>query len=161
MKPGAQTLNILGFSVNDDKKSVAPKSMKSGWFYIRVLERLPPEVSADLSNHGIAFRTQEMLQVGWFKKYLNEDQTAYMRGTNKFSLFNLKSYDKPDFKKLKGQNHLFVVATEDWVPTPPATIVKKQMEGFYVVSGQTAEKLFEDPHVCKVSEVPVAKPLSS
>lgn len=160
MKPGAKTLNILGFSVTDDKKSVAPSSMKMGWFYVRVLEKTTPEFREELNNHGIVFRTQEMIQIGWFKKFLNEEQTAFMRSTNKFSLFSVKNFDKPDFKKLKKQTQLFVIATDDWTPTPPATIVKKTMEGMYTVTGQTAEKLFEDPYVCKVEEVPVAKPLS-
>lgn len=160
MKQGAQTLNILGFSVNDDKKSIAPKSMKFGWFYVRVLEKIPPEVTADLANHGIKFRTQEMIQIGWFKKFLNEEQTSYIRNTNKFSLFDVKNYDKPDFKKLNDKTQLFVIATDDWVPTPPAAIVKREMEGYFTVSGQTAEKIFEDPYVCKVGEVPVLKPAS-
>lgn len=159
MKPGAKSLNILGFTVTDEKKHVAPKSMKMGWFYVRVLERLPPEFTTDLANHGIQFRTEEMIQIGWFKKFLNEDQTAYIRSTNKFSLFSVKNFDKPDFKKLKGKTELFVSATVDWTPTPPATIVKSVMEGHYTVTGQTAEKLFDDPYVCKVGEVPVVKPL--
>lgn len=159
MKPGATTLNVQGFSITDNKKSVAPNSMKMGWFYVRVLERLPPEVTADLNNHGIAFRTNEMIQIGWFKKFLNEEQTAYMRSLNKFSLFDVKSYDKPDFKKLKDHNQFLVIATDDWTPNPPATIVRKCMDGMFIATGQTAEKLNEDPRVCKVEEVPVAKPL--
>ena len=155
MESGHESINIRNFTINDNEKSHAPKSMNMGWFYIRVTEKIN---STELANLGITFNTTDMIQRGWYKKFLNKTQVDNIRNTKKFSLFPVKNYQIPDFQKLKGISKLRVTATDDWNPNPPAKI-RKVGYGIFIAEGQTAEKLFEDPYVCMVDEVPITIPI--
>lgn len=155
MKVGSKSINIRNFTINDDEKYRAPPSMKMGWFYLRVAQQITP---SELGNLGITFSTNDVVQNGWYKKFLNEEQLTRVRNLNKFSLFPVKNYQKPNFASLNKNAQLRVTATEDWVPSPPA-VAKKESGGIFYVSGQTAEKLFEDPRVCLVEEAHFAVPI--
>lgn len=155
MKVGSKSINIRNFTISDNEESRAPQSMKMGWFYLRVINQITP---SELSNLCIKFNTNDMIQNGWYKKFLNEEQLVCVKKLNKFSLFPVKNYQKPDFSSLNKKTHLRVTATEDWKPDPPA-VAKKEAGGIFLVTGQTAEKLFEDPHVCQVDEYSFATPI--
>ncbi|KAK8894978.1 hypothetical protein M9Y10_023420 [Tritrichomonas musculus] len=155
MKAGYKSINIRDFTITDDEESRAPKSMEIGWFYIRVVDDITQE---ELSKLGVTFYPADMIQKGWFKKFLNKDQVDRIRRLNKFALFPVKNYQKPDFIKLNQNSQLRVVATDDWMPDPPVEF-RKEANGIYTVTGQTAEKLFEDPRVCAVGEVSIAMPI--
>lgn len=160
MRTGADTLNICGFSIQDTQRSRAPLAMTMGWFYIRVLADIPkPTIQLMADQYQIRFRSTDMIQIGWFKKFLDESQTAFMRSTNYFSLFSVRQFDKPDFGKTKNENKLLVIATDDWTPNPPAILQGKGTPGYFYVTNDTAEHIYEDIRVCKVEPAPVARPL--
>lgn len=159
MKAGAATLNFRDFTVMDTQTSRAPLSLTMGWFFIRVLTTIPSDQFSEIRQNGIYFRSEDMIQVGWFKMYLNESQVAYARSTGYFSLIPVKKYDKPNFKALKKQSRLLVLAPSDWVPQGSGKIVSKMSEKLFVVEDADPKELFEDPQVGKIDEVPVIKPL--
>ena len=155
MRAGAPNLNARTYSCVDNESTKAPLSTKFGWFLVRILQEISKEQIADIrDNHGIEFKSIEMIQPGWFKKFLDEDQVTYIRSTRLFSLIPVKNHDIPDFSKLKNQPELMVFATDEWHPNPPAAIKSKSMLGAYVVTGASAEQLFQDPYVCKIDIVP-------
>lgn len=155
MKVGSKSINIRNFTVNDDERSQAPQSMKMGWFYLRVAQQITP---SELGSLGFSFSSSDIVQNGWYKKFLNEEQVERVRKLNKFSLIPAKNYQKPNFASLREKPRLRVIATEDWVPTPPAT-AKRESGGVFIVTGQTAEKIYEDPRVCFVGEAQFASPI--
>lgn len=159
MRTGSPTLNLRDFSVTDAQSIRAPLSLTMGWFFVRILTTIPNDKISDFNQHGIQFKSSNMIQIGWFKMYLNETQVAYARSTEYLSLIPVKQYDKPNFKSLKKEKKLLVLAPPDWKPQGSATIVSKFSDELFIVSGSTAEELFNDPCVGKIEEVPIIKPL--
>ena len=158
MRAGSASLMLNGISVMDTPQARCPLGLTMGWFFVRILISMPKEVVSDLRTfHGIEFRSQDMLQPGWFKIYLNESQLAYAKKSQYLSLIPVKNYDIPDYKELKKEKSLLVHAVSDWVPSPPAKIVSRMFDGIFVVEGATAEELFEDQRVVKIQKVPVVK----
>lgn len=159
MKAGAATLNLRDYTVTDVQNARAPLGLTMGWFFIRILTSIPNDKFTELRQNGIQFHSEDMIQIGWFKMYLDESQVAYARSTGYFSLIPVKDYEKPNFKSLKKQSKLLVMATKDWQPQGSAKIVSKMSEKLFIVEDADPEELFDDPHVGKIEEVPVIKPL--
>lgn len=159
MRAGAVSLNLRDYTVTDTQASRAPLGLTMGWFFVRILTSIPNDKFSEIRQNGIHFRSEEMIQIGWFKMYLNETQVAYARSTGYFSLIPVKDYEKPNFKSLKKQNRLLVLAPDDWVPQGSAKIVSKMSEKLFIVEDADPKELFDDPQVGKIEEVPVIKPL--
>jgi hypothetical protein len=155
MRAGSRTLHIPGATINDDGSSGrTPLDISPGWFFLRLLVELTATHKSDLGAHGIVFTAQRLLQPGWFKVYLNEEQVTYLRSLSTvISIFPIKKYVQPNFAELQGQTSFSVQATDDWSPAPPIS-AKKVATELFAVHGASAEVIYSDPKVASIQKHP-------
>jgi hypothetical protein len=95
-----------------------------------------------------------MVQPGWFKVYLSEQQLNHLRTIpDQISVIPVKPHVKPNFVDLAGESSFIVEAANDWQPSPPIRATRRYAE-LYSVTGATAEELFADPKVVSVRKKP-------
>jgi hypothetical protein len=153
MRAGSASLNIHGVTISGP--GVSGQGAGFGWFFIRLLVELNANQVSNFADTGhIVFKPENLIQNGWFKLYLDQQQYAFLNSqSNLVALYPVKQYVKPNFEELKGLSEYQVEATEDWQPKPPIE-ARKSQRGFYLVKGASPAEIFEDPKVVSVSKPP-------
>jgi hypothetical protein len=98
-----------------------PSGTTFGWFLLRIVVNLNAMQFSDLKDkHDIPFTSTHMVQTGWFKVYLNEQQLNYLRTIpDQISVIAVKPRVQPNFTDLAGESSFLVEAADDWQPSPP------------------------------------------
>jgi hypothetical protein len=156
VRAGARSCRLGGVSIVDVARgNRVPSGTTFGWFLLRIVVNLNAAQFNDLKDkHGIPFTSTHMVQPGWFKVYLNEQQLSYLRTIHdQISVIPVKPHVQPNFADLAGESSFLVEAADDWQPSPPIRARRTYAE-LYLVSGATAEELFADPKVVSVRKRP-------
>ena len=124
-------------------------SFSPGWFLVRLLLALNSTLIDDLSLQGIHFRTHEMVQSGWFRIYLEENQAVRLVS---LGIAELLSLERPAKASVLSSSEFYrVFAAENWAPN--LEFLKKIGHNVYIVKDPS---VVSDPHVWSV--VPHDKP---
>jgi hypothetical protein len=155
MRAGSRSLHLHGITIVDDGVSGrATLSTSPGWFFLRLLVQIASHQKDDLASHGVVFTPQRLIQPGWFKVYLNDEQLAYLRShSDLVSLLPVKQHVHPNFAELQGAASFSVQAADDWSPAAPIAARRIGTE-LFVVRGASAEEIWSDPHVASITRSP-------
>lgn len=155
MRPGSSTLHVFGSTIVDSGSfGRSTLDVPSGWFFLRILLELTATQKSDIESHGVQFTANHLVQPGWFKLYLDEQQVSYLQSIPTLvSLLPVKKYIQPNFAELQSETSFLVQAADDWHPAAPVVAQKTGRE-LYVVRGASAQEIFRDPKVSSVSKHP-------
>ncbi|EAY20600.1 Clan SB, family S8, subtilisin-like serine peptidase [Trichomonas vaginalis G3] len=152
----SQLLDIENFPKSTRKLH----SINPGWFYIHFLNAVNNSYLESFDSHQLYFSLANKIEYGWYKHYLNEEQSNYLQNKKDIKLYSIIK-PKSQLRKvldIAPDERYLIETIPEWAEENKNYKVEHFARSFYTVSGNIdINAVYDDPRVASIRKFPSRK----